>query len=65
MVSELRSHVPAGRKTKTDNRSNIVRNSMHTCKMIHIKKKVLKEIQKLLQASLEKDELSFLYSSRG
>ena len=65
LVSELRSHVPASRKTKTDNKNNIVRNSMNTYKMIHIKKKSWKEIQKLLQASLEKDELSSLYSSQG
>ena len=37
-VGELGSHVPHGQKTKTENRSNIVTNSIKTLKMVHIKK---------------------------
>ena len=39
MVRELRSHVPHGQKTKTQNRSNTVANSIKALKMVHIKKK--------------------------
>ena len=35
---ELRSHVPLCQKVKTENRSNIVKNSIKTLKMAHIKK---------------------------
>ena len=36
---ELGSHVPCGQKSKTQNRSSIVANSIRTLKMFHIKKK--------------------------
>ena len=38
LVRELRSHMPHGPKTKTENRSNVVTNSIKTLKMVHIKK---------------------------
>ena len=38
LARELRSHMPRGQKTKTQNRSNIVTNSIKTLKMVHIKK---------------------------
>ena len=38
LVWELRFHLPQGQKTKTQNRSNTVTNSMKTLKMVHIKK---------------------------
>ena len=43
LVRELRSHMPQGQKTKTENRSNNVTNSIQTLKMVHIKKKILKK----------------------
>ena len=36
---ELRSHMPQGQKTKTQNRSNLVTDSIKTLKMVYIKKK--------------------------
>ena len=38
---ELRSHMPQGQKTKTQNRSNLVTDSVKTLKMVHIKKHLL------------------------
>jgi len=38
LVEELRSHVPLCQKAKTENRSNIVTNSIKNLKMAHIKK---------------------------
>ena len=38
LVWELSSHMPHDQKTKTQNRSNTVTNSMKTLKMAHIKK---------------------------
>ena len=38
LVRELRAYTPLGQETKTENRSNIVTNSIKTLKMIHIKK---------------------------
>ena len=39
LVRKLRSHLPLGQKTKDmKNRSNIVKNSIKTFKMVHIKK---------------------------
>ena len=38
LVRHLRSHMPHSQKTKTQNRSNIVTNSIKTLKMVHIKK---------------------------
>ena len=35
---ELRSHMPWGQKTKTKNRSNFVKNSIKTLKMVQKKK---------------------------
>ena len=35
---ELRSHMSQGQKTKTQNRSNLVTDSVKTLKMVHIKK---------------------------
>ena len=46
LVGELRSHVPLGQEIETENRSNIVTNSIKTLKMIHIKKKNLKKKKK-------------------
>ena len=43
LVGELRSHMPQGQKTKTQNRSNIVTNLIKTLKMVHVKKKFLKK----------------------
>ena len=39
LVREIRSHMPQGQKTKTENRKNIVINSIKTLKMVHIKEK--------------------------
>ena len=39
LVGKLRSHMPLGQKPKTQNRSNIVTNSIKTLKMAHTKKK--------------------------
>ena len=41
---ELRSHMTRGQKTKTENRNNIVINSIKTLKMFHSKKKSEKKI---------------------
>ena len=38
LVRELRSHMPRGQKTKTENRSNVVTDSIKTLKMAHINK---------------------------
>ena len=38
LVGELRSHMPQGQKTKTQNRSNIVTNSIKTLKWFTSKK---------------------------
>ena len=38
LVRELRPHMPRGQKHKTQNRSDIVTNSIKTVKMAHIKK---------------------------
>ena len=38
LAGELRSHMPPGQKTKTENRNSIVTNSIKTLKMVHIKK---------------------------
>ena len=38
LVGELRSHMPRSQKTKTENKSKVVTNSMKTLKMVHIKK---------------------------
>ena len=38
LVGELGSYMPHGLKTKTENRSNIVTNSIKMLKMAHIKK---------------------------
>ena len=40
LVWELRSYMPHGQKTKAENRSNIVTNSIKTSKMAHIQKKI-------------------------
>ena len=37
LTGEPRSHMPQGQKTKTENRNNIVTNSIKTLKMVHIK----------------------------
>ena len=50
LVRELRS-----KKTKTENRSNIVTNSIKTLKTVHIKKKNLKQEQNK-QKTLETDK---------
>ena len=34
--------MPSGQNTKTENRSNVITNSIKTVKMVHIKKKSLK-----------------------
>ena len=39
LVGRQRSHAPRGQNTKSQNRSNIVTNSIKTFKMVHIKKK--------------------------
>ena len=44
LVRELRSYMPCGQKNQ--NRSNIVTNSIKTLKMVHIKKKSLKKVNK-------------------
>ena len=38
LVQELRSHMPCGQKTKAQNRSNIVTDSIKILKIVHIKK---------------------------
>ena len=38
LVEELRPHLPGGQKTKIENRSSSVTNSIKTLKMVHIKK---------------------------
>ena len=43
LVGELRSHVPHGQGTKTQNRNNIETNSIKTLKMVLIKKNSLKK----------------------
>ena len=42
LVEDLRSHMPHSQKTKHET-SNILTNSIMTLKMVHIKKKKLKE----------------------
>ena len=47
LVGELRSHMPHGQRTKTENRNHIVTNSIKTLKVVHIKiKKKKKSIDK-------------------
>ena len=46
LVKELRSHMPHGQKTEHKNRSNIVTNSIKTLKMVRIKKKIFKKIER-------------------
>ena len=43
LVRELKSHMPQGQNTKTQNRSNVVTNSIKTLKMVHIKKLLKKK----------------------
>ena len=38
LVEELRPHLPGGQKTKIENRSSSVTNSIKTLKTVHIKK---------------------------
>ena len=38
LVGELRSHIPCGQRAKTENRNNMITNSIKTFKMVHIKK---------------------------
>ena len=52
LIRELRSHMPRGQKNKTENRSNIVTNSIKTLKMIHIFKKILKEKKSICYVSI-------------
>ena len=40
LVWELRSYMPHGQKTKAENRSNIVTNSIKSFKMVHIQKNI-------------------------
>ena len=47
LVRELRSHIPQWQKSKTENRSTILVNSIKTLKMVHIRKKNLKNIMPL------------------
>ena len=42
---QLRSHMPHNQKTKTENRNNIVKNSIKTLKMIYIEKTFKKNNQ--------------------
>ena len=43
LIRHIRSHMPWSQRTKMQNRSNIVTNSIKTLKMVHIKKKSLKK----------------------
>ena len=52
LVWELRSHMLCSKKNKTENRSNIVTNSIKTLKMIHIFKKILKEKKSICYVSI-------------
>ena len=46
LVRELRPHTPRDQKTKTQNRSNIVTDSIKTLETVHIKKKkIFKKIK--------------------
>ena len=46
LVGELRSHMPHGQKTKTQNRSNIITHSVKALKMVHIKKSLKRKDKK-------------------
>ena len=43
LVGELISHMPRSQNTKTENRNDIVSDSMKTLKMVHIKKNLKKK----------------------
>ena len=58
LVGKLRSHMPWGQETKTENRNNIVTNSIKTFKMIHIKKE-LKKLKRSLWAKAQKQDVSW------
>ena len=63
-VGELRSHTPCGQKTKTQNRSSIVTNSVKTLKMVHGKKNLKKKKQKLTPMARRppKSNVSIIYN---
>ena len=46
--------MPRGEKTKTQNRSNLVTDSIKTLKMVHIKKGILKKKEKNQICQLKK-----------
>ena len=43
LVWKLRVHMPCGQKTKTENRNNVVTNSVKTLKTVHIRKEKTKD----------------------
>ena len=43
LVGKLRSHMACGQETKTQNRSNVVTNSIETFKMVHVKRNLFKK----------------------
>ena len=53
LVGKQRSHAPRGQNIKSQNRSNIVTNSIKTFKMVHIKKKNLMKKRNLLKMHQE------------
>ena len=44
---EPKSHMPHSQKTKTENRNNIVANTIKTLKMVNTKKNLTKKTKKL------------------
>ena len=49
LVREFRAYMPLGQETKTENRSNIVTNSIKTLKMIHIKHNFVFKVNWLME----------------
>ena len=64
LIGELRSHTPGSQKTKTENRNNIVTNSIMTLKIVHIQKNLKKKKIILLSSqSLKKKNISKTHQS--
>ena len=58
--------MPCGQKTKTENRNNIVTNSIKTLKMVHIqKKKILKKNTIICYLALQKTQGSWISKYAG
>lgn len=57
LVGKLSSHIPYGQKSRTENRKNIVTNSIKAVKMVHMKNKQKKKLSIRCQRIFRSDTL--------